>query len=129
MFSLHGPSRHLHAANVGVPEAFDQTLAGIRNVSESAPPGLELGANVTLTLSNHRHLDEIAALVHQLGLRWFNIQFLTPFGRATETVAPDTNEAATIVMRVIDTWAERMKLSVINLPLSLIHISEPTRPY
>lgn len=116
LFSLHGPSRHLHAANVGVPEAFDQTLAGIRNVSESAPPGLELGANVTLTLSNHRHLDEIAALVHQLGLRWFNIQFLTPFGRATETVAPDTNEAATIVMRVIDTWAERMKLSVINLP-------------
>jgi MoaA/NifB/PqqE/SkfB family radical SAM enzyme len=116
LFSIHGPSRHLHAANVGVPEAFDQTLAGVKNVTRLAPEGVELGANVTLTLSNHRHLGEIAALVHELGLRWLNIQFLTPFGRATEAINPDTQTAAEIAMRVIDEWHERMKLSVINLP-------------
>lgn len=116
LFSIHGPSRHVHAANVGVPEAFEQMLEGIRNVRAAAPPGLELGANVTLTLSNHRHLGEIAALIHELGLAWLNIQFLTPFGRATETVAPDTAVAAGIVMRVIDEWKDRLKLQVINLP-------------
>jgi len=116
LFSLHGHTRHLHAANVGVPEAFDQTVAGVRNAVAVAPPGVELGANVTLTLSNHRHLGEIASLVHELGLRWLNIQFLTPFGRATETVAPDTRAAAEIAMRVIDEWQGRMKLQVINLP-------------
>jgi MoaA/NifB/PqqE/SkfB family radical SAM enzyme len=116
LFSLHGATRHVHAANVGVPEAFDQTVGGIRNVVGAAPPGLELGANITLTLSNHRHLPDVAALVCELGLRWLNIQFLTPFGRATETVAPDTRAAAEIVMRVIDDWRERMKLQVINLP-------------
>lgn len=116
LFSIHGASRHVHAANVGVPEAFEQTLAGVKNVMAVAPPGLELGANVALTLSNHRHLGEIAALVHELGLRWLNIQFLTPFGRATETVAPDTGEAARVVMRVLDEWGDRMKLQVINLP-------------
>jgi MoaA/NifB/PqqE/SkfB family radical SAM enzyme len=83
LFSIHGPSRWLHAANVGVPEAFDQTLAGVRNCMRLAAPGLELGANVTLTKSNHTHLGEIAELVYTLGLRWLNVQFLTPFGRAT----------------------------------------------
>ncbi|GMV14590.1 MAG: radical SAM protein [Myxococcales bacterium] len=116
LFSLHGPSRHVHAANVGVPEAFDQTLRGVKNVMAAAPAGLELGAAVTLTLSNHRHLGELAALVHELGLRRLDVQFLTPFGRATETVAPDTRQAAEIVMRVIDAWHDRMKLRVLNLP-------------
>jgi MoaA/NifB/PqqE/SkfB family radical SAM enzyme len=45
-----------------------------------------------------------------------NIQFLTPFGRATSSVNPDTRAAAEIAMRVIDEWHERMKLCVINLP-------------
>ncbi len=116
LFSIHGASRHLHAANVGVPEALDQTLAGVENCVRLAAPELELGANVTVTLSNHRHLGDIAELVWQLGLRWLNIQFLTPFGRATRTVSPDTAQAASIAMSVIDEWKDRMKLSVINLP-------------
>jgi MoaA/NifB/PqqE/SkfB family radical SAM enzyme len=55
-------------------------------------------------------------LVWDLGLRWFNIQFLTPFGRATSAVCPDPAEAARETMRVIDTYGDRMKLQVINLP-------------
>jgi MoaA/NifB/PqqE/SkfB family radical SAM enzyme len=116
LFSIHGPNRAIHAANVGVPEAFDQTLEGIDNVRAAAPPELELGANVTLTLSNHKHLGEIAALVYEHGLRWLNIQFLTPFGRATTTINPDTQEAARIAMTVIDAWKDRMKLCIVNLP-------------
>jgi MoaA/NifB/PqqE/SkfB family radical SAM enzyme len=116
LFSIHGASRHLHAANVGVPEAFDQTLAGVKNCVKSAEPGLQLGANVTVTLSNPRQLGDIAKLVWELGLPWLNIQFLTPFGRATRTVNPDTTEAARVAMSVIDEWKDRMKLSVINLP-------------
>lgn len=116
LFSVHGPNRWIHAANVGVPEAFDQTLEGIRNCRRLAPPELELGANVTLTRSNHRHLGAIAQLVLDLGLRWLNVQFLTPFGRATDTVNPDTRAAAEETMRVIDAHRDRMKICVINLP-------------
>lgn len=116
LFSIHGPDAQIHAQNVGVAEAFEQTLAGVRNVVRLAPPGLELGANVTLTKSNFRHLPRMAELVWELGLRWYNIQFLTPFGRATRSVCPDTQEAANIVMRVIDAFRDRMKLQVINLP-------------
>ena len=116
LFSVHGSDAQSHARQVGVHEAFDQTCAGIRNCVRLAPPSLELGMNVTITEGNHRELPEIAELAWSLGLRWMNIQFLTPFGRATSLINPDTAEAARTAMRVIDEWRERMKFQVINLP-------------
>lgn len=116
LVSIHGPDARTHAQNVGVTEAFEQTCEGVRNLVRAAPPGVELGANITLTKSNHLLLGEVAELVHGLGLRWLNLQFLTPFGRATSAIAPDTAEAAAMAMRVIDAWKGRMKLQVINLP-------------
>ncbi|MDI1477050.1 radical SAM protein [Polyangium sp. y55x31] len=114
--SIHGPDAQTHAQNVGVAEAFDQTIAGVKNFVRLAPPGVELGANITLTKSNHKKLHDVAALVFDLGLRWFNIQFLTPFGRATSSVCPDTDAAARETKRVIDDFRDRMKIQVINLP-------------
>ncbi|MFO0631653.1 MAG: radical SAM protein [Nannocystaceae bacterium] len=116
LFSLHGVDARTHAAQVGVAEAFDQTVAGIRNCVAAAPPGLELGMNTTVTKGNHAQLPELAALCLSLGLRWFNIQFLTPFGRATRMVAPDTETAARLAMQVIDRFGDRMNIQVINLP-------------
>jgi MoaA/NifB/PqqE/SkfB family radical SAM enzyme len=116
LFSVHGADARTHAAQVGVAEAFEQTLAGLRNCVRLAPAGVELGMNVTLTKGNHRQLGDIAQLALDEGLPWLNIQFLTPFGRATRMVAPDTEVAAEIAMRVIDRFADRMKLQVINLP-------------
>ena len=116
LFSVHGPDAQTHAQQVGVAEAFEQTIAGIRNCVAAAPAGVELGMNITLTKSNTEHLAAVAQLAWDLGLRWLNIQFLTPFGRATRMVAPDTDVAAAETRRVIDAWHTRMKLQVINLP-------------
>jgi MoaA/NifB/PqqE/SkfB family radical SAM enzyme len=116
LFSVHGHDAQTHAQQVGVAEAFDQTVAGIRHCLAHAPEGVELGMNITLTKSNHRKLDAVAQLAWDLGLRWLNVQFLTPFGRATKWVAPDTAEAARITMQVIDAWRDRIRFQVINLP-------------
>jgi MoaA/NifB/PqqE/SkfB family radical SAM enzyme len=116
LFSVHGPDAQTHAQQVGVAEAFDQTVQGIRHARALAPSEVELGMNITITKGNYRKLDAVVALAWELGLRWFNIQFLTPFGRATSWVAPDTQAAADIAREVIDRWRERMKLQVINLP-------------
>lgn len=120
LFSLHGPNRQIHAQHAGVAEAFDQTVQGIRHVLKHAPPGVDLGLNITVTKGNYRSLGEVAALVWELGLRWFNIQFLTPFGRATSHLLPDSEAAAAAAMRVIDEWQDRLKLQVINLPFCLM---------
>lgn len=114
--SIHGPDAQTHAQNVGVAEAFDQTCAGVRNFVRLAPPSVELGANITITKSNYQKLGAVAELVLDLGLRWFNLQFLTPFGRATSPIAPDTAEAAEEAMRVIDAFHDRLKFQIINLP-------------
>jgi MoaA/NifB/PqqE/SkfB family radical SAM enzyme len=116
LFSVHGPDARTHAQQVGVAEAFDQTVGGIRNCVRHAPSGVELGMNVTLTKGNYEKLPELAELALSLGLRWLNIQFLTPFGRATSSVAPDTSAAAAVARETIDRFRDRMKLQVINLP-------------
>ncbi len=116
LFSVHGPDARTHAQQVGVAEAFEQTVAGVRNCLAHAPPGVELGLNITVTKGNHELLEGVAQLAWDLGLRWMNIQFLTPFGRATKWVAPDTQRAADIARAVIERWEPRMKFQVINLP-------------
>ena len=116
LFSVHGHDARTHAQQVGVAEAFEQTCAGIRNSLRYAPRGVELGMNITVTKGNHDKIDKLAQLCWDLGLRWMNIQFLTPFGRATSWVAPDTQKAADHAADVIDAWAGKIRFQVINLP-------------
>ncbi len=116
LFSVHGASARSHDREVGVAEAFDQTVLGIQHCVAAAPPGVELGMNVTITKHNADEIPAIGDLALALGLRWINLQFLTPFGRATARHAPDTQAAADIVMRFIDSHQARMKIQVINLP-------------
>ena len=116
LFSVHGHDARTHAQNVGVAEAFEQTCAGVRHAVKHRPLGVELGMNVTVTKSNYAHLPAMAELAWDLGLRWMNLQFLTPFGRATVFVNPDTAAAAKVAMSVIDRWEGKMKFQVINLP-------------
>ena len=116
LFSVHGHDARTHAQQVGVAEAFEQTTQGIRNCVRLRPAGVELGMNITVTKGNHDKQMELAELAWSLGLRWMNIQFLTPFGRATHYVAPDTQAAADRTKAVIDAFEGRMKIQVINLP-------------
>lgn len=116
LFSVHGPDAQSHAQQVGVAEAFDQTCVGIKHALAHKPKNVDLGLNITLTRSNTEKLPGVAQLAWDLGLKWMNIQFLTPFGRATRGHSPDTERAAAVTREVIDTWKDRMKFQVINLP-------------
>jgi MoaA/NifB/PqqE/SkfB family radical SAM enzyme len=122
LISIHGPDRATHAREVMVLEAFEQTTAGLRNACAARDQlglrsAVEIGVNITLTEGNYRRLAEVAELAYDAGAPWLNIQFLTPFGRATNRVAPDTADAARVAMQVIDAYKHRMKFQVINLPL------------
>ncbi len=116
LFSVHGHDARTHAQQVGVAEAFEQTTEGIRNCLKFAPKHVELGMNITVTKGNHDKIDLLAQLCWDLGLRWMNIQFLTPFGRATSWVAPDTQKAAEHAVAVMDAWEGKIRFQVINLP-------------
>ncbi len=116
LFSLHGANEVTHGELVGVREGFEQTVAGARNCMRSKPAEVTIGMNVTITRSNLPELLTLGRLARRLGLCWLNLQFLTPFGRATRDIAPDPVAAAREAMKVIDALGAEMTIRVVNLP-------------
>ena len=118
LISLHGPNEAVHEENVQAKGAFKQTIDGIRNCRPLCDKlGLDFGVNVTLTKVNSPHLLEYGELLVGLGVKLCNVQFLTPFGRASAECQPDPAEVAPLVMQLIDRFGDRIKFQIINMPL------------
>jgi MoaA/NifB/PqqE/SkfB family radical SAM enzyme len=77
--SMHGHTPELHDRLTGIPGAFGQSVAGIRNL-------LGLGCLVTVDVVindlNHAHLPAIVKTFEKLGVKEFDLLHITPFGRA-----------------------------------------------
>jgi MoaA/NifB/PqqE/SkfB family radical SAM enzyme len=121
LVSLHGPNEDVHERNVQAKGAFAQTIAGITHARPLAEKyGIDFGVNVTLTKINAPVLLEYGELLVRLGVKLCNVQFLTPFGRASAECQPDPAEVAPLVMQLIDRFGDRIKFQIINLPMCYI---------
>ena len=83
-FSIHGSGPRVHDAMVGVPGAFEQSFAGLR---AALAAGLVVSVDVVLT---RRNLADVPALIRRtlaVGVREYDILWLTPFGGAAEHLA------------------------------------------
>jgi AdoMet-dependent heme synthase len=76
--SLDGPDSESHDTFRGVPGAFDLTMKGA-GYARSA--GLPLQINTTFGAHNIDRFDEIASLVRELGVVFWEVFFLVPMGR------------------------------------------------
>lgn len=118
LISLHGPNEQVHELQVQSEGAFRQTVRGIANAAKLCKRhGVGFGVNVTLTKTNFPVLMEYGALLTRLGVGLCNIQFVTPFGKASADTQPDPAEAAVAVRALIDRYGEQITFQVINLPL------------
>ncbi len=118
LVSLHGPNEQVHEDNVQTKGAFKQTISGIANARPLCEKnGIDFGVNVTLTKINSPVLLEYGQLLVDLGVKLCNVQFLTPFGRASAECQPDPAEVAPLVMKLIDNFGDKIKFQVINLPV------------
>ncbi len=118
LVSLHGPNEEVHERNVRAKGAFAQTIAGIENARPLCDRlGLDFGVNVTLTKTNAPALLEYGELLVRLGVKLCNVQFLTPFGRASAECQPDPAETAPLVMQLIDRFSDKIRFQIINLPV------------
>lgn len=121
LVSLHGPNEAVHEENVQAKGAFRQTISGIRNARPLCEQyGIDFGVNVTLTKINSPVLLEYGQLLVDLGVKLCNVQFLTPFGRASAECQPDPAEVAPLVMQLIDQYGDKIKFQIINLPMCYI---------
>lgn len=112
--SLHGDIARVHDGLTGVPGSFRETIAGIRNSLDALAPGQDFGVNVTIVRQNVDRLERLVALVHRMGVRKVNLQFLTPFGNAQRALLPDPDLATQAVARVLDRFGSRMTIFVVN---------------
>ncbi len=118
LISLHGPNPAVHEAQVQSKGAFEQTIAGVRNsVGLCRKYGVGFGVNVTLTKTNFPVLMEYGELLVGLGVELCNIQFVTPFGRASAETQPDPALVAPAVKALIDRFGDKIRFQVINLPI------------
>ncbi len=116
LISCHGANAEVHEEQVQAKGAFVQTIKGIRNAVALKPESMDFGVNITLTTGNWRILPEYYALMYRLGVRKINVQFLTPFGRAEESIVPDPADIAPTLMALIDKYGAEIKTYLINVP-------------
>ena len=80
-FSLHGHTARLHDELTGVPGAFTQAVAGIRNAIASRR--CIVSGDVVINRINVTHLRDVLDLMLGLGIREFDLLMVVPFGRAS----------------------------------------------
>ncbi len=115
LISIHGHTKEFHRNSTCDSDSFDQTVAGIKNVLKLKPSSLRFGCNITLTKLNIHLLPDYIAFIEKLGVGIINIQFLTPFGRATKAMLPDMEEATGIVRKLLAAHRGRLTLNIANL--------------
>ena len=80
--SIHGHTQKLHESLVRTPGAFDQTVAGIREVAKLRRYGVELHTSTVLTKRNLPHLHDIYDFLRGLGVGQVVFNVMQANGRA-----------------------------------------------
>ncbi|NOY91238.1 MAG: radical SAM protein [Deltaproteobacteria bacterium] len=95
--SIHGHEESLHRSLVRTPEAFEQTVEGIRNITKEKRRGIELHTSTVITKRNLPHLTEIYRFLRELGVDQVVFNVMQANGRADthfEKIFPSYTEIA-----------------------------------
>ncbi len=77
--SIEGPHADIHDRITGVRGSFDATVKGIKLLRDACIP---VHTNTTVSKNNLMHLEEIVALVKNVGLQRLSMNLLIPCGSA-----------------------------------------------
>ena len=122
LVSLHAPEPKLNALLTGVEDSFAQTVAGIRNIISAMPdPGRQVAVNTTVVAANVESLAELARLLGELGVSRWNLQLVTPFGRADAELLPGQEQLHQQLSPILQNAPDRgMQVQLINCPPCLV---------
>ncbi len=119
LVSLHAPDAAGQADITGVPESFGQTTTGLTNILSELGPE-RVAVNTTLVRTNLEGVPRLADLLSNRGIRRWNLQVVTPFGRARPGQVPDPQDLRRVLGGLLDAAPAGMKLQVINCPPCLL---------
>ncbi len=116
LVSLHAGQAHIHDSLTRAPGSFEQTLAGLGNLLTALGDPDRLAVNTTLVAENLAGLDAMGQLLADLGVRRWNLQLLTPFGRATSLDLPSEAELEAALAALLQAPPDGLRIQVINCP-------------
>jgi MoaA/NifB/PqqE/SkfB family radical SAM enzyme len=79
-------------------------------------PGFGLGVNTTVTASNLGELLALGERLAALAVPQWNLQLVTPFGRAGAHLLPPPDAVREVVSAVLARFGERLAMAVVNAP-------------
>jgi MoaA/NifB/PqqE/SkfB family radical SAM enzyme len=120
LVSLHAPDAGTQERLTGVPEAFEQTTGGIRNLLEAMPSPHLVAVNTTLVCENLPRVRALERFLSDLGVRRWNLQVVTPFGRAHAGLVPTEADLRRHLGELLDDPRSEMRVKVINCPPCLL---------
>jgi MoaA/NifB/PqqE/SkfB family radical SAM enzyme len=120
LVSLHAHRPGLQAQITRVDDSFGQTTAGIRNMLELLDDPDRLAVNTTIVRHNLDDLAALGTMLAGLGVRRWNLQVVTPFGRAEANQLPDQDRLGETLRAVLSRPPAAMHIQVINCPPCLL---------
>jgi pyruvate-formate lyase-activating enzyme len=119
--SMHGDGAALHDHLTAVPGAFEQALAGLRNLLGRCV----VSVDVVLARPVAQRLPQVLRFFHGLGVREFDLLFPVPFGRAwehrdllfwrPEQLLPTLHEAFDLAAQLgLTIWTNRFPASALE---------------
>lgn len=120
LISLHAPEARLQAQLSGSPDSFEQTTTGIANLRELLDDPRKLAVNTTIVADNLLHLGELGGLLAGLGIKRWNLQLLTPFGRARAGQVPEQPRLQAVLLELLTAPPEGMEIRLVNCPPCLV---------
>jgi MoaA/NifB/PqqE/SkfB family radical SAM enzyme len=119
LISLHAPTALLQDALTGAPGSFEQTSRGILNSLDCLPAN-GVAVNTTIVQNNLSHLSELARLIHGMGVRRWNLQLVTPFGRARGRQLPQTRALKDSLSKLLRDLPDALTASLVNVTPCLL---------
>ncbi len=120
LVSLHAPDADGQERITGVFESFGQTVAGIQNIFACLGSPDRVAVNTTLVADNLASVPQLGRLLTELGVRRWNLQVVTPFGRAGYEQLPSQENLRRILGDLLQNPPGRMHIQIVNCPPCLL---------
>ncbi len=120
LISLHAADEALNARLTSVPGAHAQTVAGLRQALAAMPSPEQVAVNTTVTGENLRDLQALGQQLAALGVRRWNLQLMTPFGRAEEADLPAREPLGLTLDSLLSAPPDGVAIQLVNCPPCLV---------
>jgi len=120
LVSLHAGDQELHERLTGARGSYQQTLTGIENLLKFIGNPERVAINTTLVKNNISDCEKLGKMLERMEIRRWNLQVVTPFGRAKAEQVPEEDELKRRLTGLLTKLSGKMNIQIVNCPPCLV---------